>query len=190
LRGILAMATNPIIATVSSITGTAFARGEDGQLRELKAGDALFLGETLSTGDGSCATLVMIDGAHFLVAANHDVALGGQFPAGRELLARQSALPDSGGAGEDGEAATGSWLAQSADLPEQPAAEDDVARVLRAIEQGEDIDQDLEAAAAGLGGGAGAQGHDFVRVARVRESTSPIPLEFDTTDRHGSTGDQ
>ena len=60
------------IATVKSVTGAVFARGLDGGMRQLKAGDKLYEGETIVTQGGARVELTFADGRVFTVAFRHN----------------------------------------------------------------------------------------------------------------------
>ncbi len=51
------------IATVISISGQAWARDADGNLRELRVGDTLHEGETLVTADNAIVQLALVMGS-------------------------------------------------------------------------------------------------------------------------------
>jgi hypothetical protein len=59
------MATFNLIATVIAVVGEAFARSPDGEIRELRAGDVLYEGDTLVTRAGSEVELQTVDGARY-----------------------------------------------------------------------------------------------------------------------------
>ena len=55
------------IATVVAVTGTAYARNADGELREIRPGDVLLEGETIVTPDGGTVELSLSDGSPMVV---------------------------------------------------------------------------------------------------------------------------
>ena len=61
------------IATVSSITGTAFAKDADGNLRPLREGDVLKEGESVVTDAGGRVELAFFDGGELVVAESRTV---------------------------------------------------------------------------------------------------------------------
>ncbi|MFT6038397.1 MAG: VCBS repeat-containing protein, partial [Candidatus Azotimanducaceae bacterium] len=68
------MATT-VIATITAITGTAYARNEDGEVRQLAVGDQLMENEVVVTPDGSSVDLAMVDGSELLVADQAETLL-------------------------------------------------------------------------------------------------------------------
>ncbi|QJA24740.1 retention module-containing protein [Vreelandella piezotolerans] len=134
-------------ATVIAITGQAWARDEDGNLRELRIGDVLQEGETLITSADGRVELDFADGT----GAN--VVEGGQ------------------------EVAVTSDLVSDLIVATDASAQDDDLEALLAALDDEDGDllDILDATAAGAGaGGGGGGGNSFVRVARIAEETDPL----------------
>ncbi|PLW86025.1 hypothetical protein C0029_06110 [Halioglobus japonicus] len=144
------------IAVVAGLTGKAYVRNAEGELRELSIGDALFEGETVVTPDGVMVELTLTDGSLMVVDAP-------------EMMLS----PD--------------LVAETAPGPDESAVQDEtIEAVLAALESGEDLGEVLEATAAGpssLSGPSG-EGHSFIRLGRIAESTS----EFDGIG--GSTGNE
>ncbi|WP_404463413.1 Ig-like domain-containing protein [Vreelandella aquamarina] len=138
-------------ATVIAITGQAWARDEDGNLRELAIGDVLQEGETLVTSADGRVELDFADGT----GAN--VVEGGQ-----EVAVTPDLVSD---------------LIVATDASAQ---DDDLEALLAALDDEEgDLLDILDATAAGGGaGGGGGGGSSFVRVARIAEETDP--LSFNT----------
>ena len=117
------------IATVVAVTGKAYAREADGDLRELTPGDVLLEGETIVTPDGGHVELELADGSPFIIDDVPEMTLT------RDLVAERAATR------------------------EESAVEDDtINELLTALEEGTDIGDVLEATAAGGGGGAGDDG--------------------------------
>ncbi|MGQ7247185.1 retention module-containing protein, partial [Halomonas sp. V046] len=142
-----------IVATVAAVSGKAWAKDADGNLRLLQEGDVLRDGETVVTADGARVSLVFDDGrpATELVDA---------------MQVRMTAEIAQGDGGGDGA---------------ENIADPEVAALIAAIEAGEgDLLEALEAPAAGdAGGGAGAEGgSDFVRLLRIVEQVSPLSYEY------------
>ncbi|RAH38154.1 retention module-containing protein, partial [Halomonas sp. SL1] len=139
------------IATVVSVTGQAWARDSQGNLRELHEGDTLREGETLVTGDSATVELDFGD------------ALGPTTIGGGEAVAMTPELDaDLPVPGEESSALDG-----------------DLEALLTAIDQGSgDLLEDLEDPAAGNGGAQGGGGHDFVRLARISEQVDPLAFDF------------
>lgn len=140
-----------IIATVVAVTGDAFARDVDGKLRALKAGDALHEGETVVTSAGGRVELAMSEGGVFEVAGNQTVALTPDLAEGSRATAQDAQI---------GQAA--------------------IDQVVQALEQGGTLDNVLEAPAAGLAGGGGGDGNNFVRLLRIAEAVDPLAFDFGT----------
>ncbi|MDE0929885.1 MAG: retention module-containing protein, partial [Halioglobus sp.] len=138
---------NEAMATVTSISDSAQARNVNGDLRVLKAGDTLLEGETVITPNGGQVELALSDGNVLLVTDVPEMAIT------RDLVAETAAGPD------------------------ESAVEDEtVEAVLAALEAGEDLSEILDPTAAGFVGleapdGLQGDGHSFVRVGRIIEST-------------------
>ncbi|MFD2665011.1 retention module-containing protein [Halomonas halophila] len=148
------------IATVVSITGQAWARDADGNLRELSVGDALQEGETLVTSDGGRAVLDFGDGLE-------PAAIAG----GEEVVMTPDLASDQAPASEEASAQDG-----------------DIAALLAAIDEGEgDLLEGLDATAAGGAGGAGGgdSGHGFVRLLRISENVSPLVFNYGANSLEG-----
>ncbi|MBB3232236.1 retention module-containing protein [Halomonas stenophila] len=147
------------IATVLSITGQAWARDADGQLRELRVGDSLQEGETLVTSDNGRVILDFGDPLE-------PTTIG----EGREVVMTPELAPDA--------------AVEAADASAQDA---DLEALLTAIGEGRgDLLEDLDATAAGAGAGGGSDGgHGFVRLARISESVDPLTFDFAATALEG-----
>ncbi|MFO8046802.1 MAG: retention module-containing protein [Halomonas sp.] len=140
------------IANLISLEGQAWARTSDGQLRELRSGDALQPGEFLVTGSGSRGVLDLIDAPDTMVVG-----------AGRVVELDALVLASMAGAETD----------SSRDDEEFEA-------LLAALEDPEiDLLTVLDPAAAGAGAGSEDGGHDFVRLPRIVENVEPLGYEFD-----------
>jgi Ca2+-binding RTX toxin-like protein len=140
------------IATVVAVTGNAFAVGTDGSVRPIKAGDALQKGETVRTAAGARVELMMEDGQIAAVAAEQAVRLD-------EALAQGEQRPTA----QEGAVTPGA-----------------IEQVIQALEQGGDLTEELEAAAAGGGaGGDGGDGSGYVRLLRVSEGVDPLAYEYE-----------
>ncbi|QDF95793.1 hypothetical protein CJ010_04130 [Azoarcus sp. DD4] len=143
------MATTLPVATVVAVTGNAFARDSEGKTRPLKAGDVLREGETIVTSAGGHVELAMNDGSRLDIGEKQTVAVSADMD---ETIRPQ---------------------AQDAQL-----AGADIERVIQALNQGGDLDAALEAPAAGLAGGGGGAGNNFVRLLRIAEGVTPVEFEF------------
>ncbi len=138
-----------VIATVVSVIGEAFVRDAQGNTRSIKPGDALLEGETVITSAGGQVELAMADGSSLVVVESQVVGLG------LEML-------DEGAPGAQESAVSASTVDE----------------ILQALEAGESIDALLEAPAAGLAGGADAEGSSFVRLLRVAEDTTGVDYDY------------
>ena len=131
------------MATVVAVTGKAFARSADGELRELQVGDVLREGETVVTADGSRVELSMTDTSPLVISD------AGEFLITRDLVAESAAGAD-----------------------ESALADETVDQVLAALENGQDLGDVLESTATGSSGGAGGEGSSFIRLGRIVEQTT------------------
>ncbi|MGM0703568.1 MAG: retention module-containing protein, partial [Pseudomonadota bacterium] len=140
------------IATVVSITGQAWARDEEGNLRELSVGDTLQEGEVLVTSDNGRVQLDFGDGLDpTVVAGGEEVTITPELDAEQEV-----------------------------DESEFAAMDDDIDALLAAVEEEDgDLLEALDATAAGAGGGgADGGGHSFVRLSRISEDVDPLAFTF------------
>ncbi len=139
------------IAKVFSLTGNAYAVGADGLLRPLKVGDEIRKGEFIRTTEGAQVELQMTDGQTLAIEPNHNVRID-------ESLVENESRPNS---------QESSIEAASIDA------------VIQALDRGDDLNQTLEAAAAGLGGGAESGGDaTFVRLLRIVEQVDPLAYNY------------
>src|SRR5690606_2469563 len=141
------------------VRGNAIIRDAEGNVRTANAGDRLASGETLLTSSGSQVQLTMADGQALVIGADQALAFG------PEMI--------------DGTAAAS--LGEDAELPTAAAGavESDIEAVITALETGEDLTEVLAPAAAGPGGGgAGQEGHGFVRLLRISEELNPVEYAF------------
>ena len=123
------MAINPPVARVSAIQGTAFAKGEDGTMRQLQVGDPVFEGEILVAPPGSQVELATDDGRLLTLKENEVLTVDAEVVGDAKADVSDSALL---------------------------AANDDTSRIIQAINEGGNLDQLLEETAAGEA--AGGQG--------------------------------
>ncbi|MGR2737382.1 retention module-containing protein, partial [Billgrantia sp. Q4P2] len=141
-----------VTAKVISITGQAWARDAEGNLRELRVGDTLQEGEVLITSDNGSVQLDFGDGLNpALVEGGEQVVMTPELDAG-----------------------------EAADASEFAALDDDLEALLAALDDDSiDLLDILDATAAGAGpGGAADGGHNFVRLARIAEDVNPLAFEF------------
>ncbi|WP_041465740.1 T1SS-143 repeat domain-containing protein [Chlorobium limicola] len=99
--------TTPI-ATVTSVTGKAWLRSQDGKLRSVGQGEAVYQGEVLVTENGSRVELTGSNGAHKVISGNKSILLD----------ASQFTVNKDGSAGEEREGATDYHAGDRSDLKE------------------------------------------------------------------------
>ena len=73
---------NPI-GKVSSVGGEAFAKGEDGSLRQIRVGDPVFEGEVVQAAPGGHVELAFRDGTAYFLRDREGVTLDGMTFGGR-----------------------------------------------------------------------------------------------------------
>ncbi|TDN98451.1 retention module-containing protein, partial [Halomonas ventosae] len=148
------------IAIIIFIRGQAWARDEDGNLRELRVGDTLQEGETLITSTNGQVQLDFYDNlAPTVIEGGQEVVMTLDLAAEPPVTAEDASVQDA-----------------------------DLEALLTALDEGEgDLLEELDATAAGAGaGGAVGGGHDFVRLARINENLDPLTFEFATTETAGA----
>jgi hypothetical protein len=146
------------IATVAAITGTGtvFAVNAQGVSRALKAGDILQKGETIRTTGDVRVELIMDDGRLLAVAPNQVMRLDDSVSESDQRPTAQDSAVTTPGATAD--------------------------TVIQALERGGDLSTQLEATAAGLGGGGGADGGiSFVQLLRITEGVDPLAYDYSFT---------
>ncbi|MBH8580533.1 retention module-containing protein, partial [Bisbaumannia pacifica] len=151
------------IAVVLSITGQAWARDAEGNLRELRPGDVVEEGEVVVTSADGSVELDFGGGEAGLVVIE----------PGQEVLMQPELAPDA-----------------EVD-PEQASVQDEeVEALLAALEDDDgDLFDLLEDPAAGAAGGGGAEGgHGFVRLARITEGVDPLSYQFGVVLTGGPEG--
>ena len=133
--------TPQAVASVIAVEGQAFARNPAGEMRPLHAGDVLLQGDTIVTLPGGQVQLAFSDG-HLLSVLPNEV-----YHLGPEVA-----------------------LNTRPEVSEASLAASDVDRVIQVLNQGGDLNVELEDTAAGLNGGAANDaGISFVRLMRVAE---------------------
>ncbi len=148
------MADRTPLARVSAIQGKAFARDQDGNLRQLHIGDVIYEGDVVVTGAGSRIDLATPDRHSLVLRANETLTVDAEVFATVKPDATDAAL--LGGAR-------------------------DVDRVIKAINEGGSLDALLDETAAGAGTPGGADGGPtFVRLLRIVENVDPLAFEFGT----------
>ncbi|TGD73856.1 retention module-containing protein [Mangrovimicrobium sediminis] len=144
------------IATVVAITGQAYARSADGEIRELQPGDVLLQGETVVTPAGAQLELETTDGQPLVVSDVPELLLSADLVAERAPGADESAVQD-----------------------------ETVQQVLAALESGEDLGEILDDTAIGERDLPSSGNHSFIRLGRIAEGTSEfagIPGSFAYSD--------
>ena len=145
-------------ATVVAITGNGivYAVNAQGASRALKAGDTLQKGETVRTVGDVQVELVMEDGRLLAVAPAQSVRLD-------ENVTESDQRP----------------TAQDSAITTPATAE----TIIQALERGTDLSTQLEATAAGLGGGGASAdgGNSFVQLLRITEGTDPLSYNYSFT---------
>jgi len=143
------------IAKVAALTGKAYVVGVDGLLRALKVGDVIEKGEVIRTDVGAHVELMMADGQTVALAPEVNVRVD-------ESMVQADSRP-----------ATQDSAVQSATVD----------AVIQALDRGGDLNQELEAAAAGAdGGGLGGGDSTFVRLLRIAEPTNPLAYNYSLGD--------
>ena len=112
------------VATVVAVIGKAYARSPEGVQRELTPGDVLREGETVVTGPGGRVELALEGGDLLTVQPEQVVQMS------VEMLATADRAPDEGA-----------------------VADGSIERVIQALEAGRDLNEEIEAPAAGNTGG-------------------------------------
>ena len=115
------------VATVVAVEGEAYARNAQGQMRRLFAGDVVLDGETIITMPGSHVELEYADGKHLRLNPNETFALTADTVPGVEPDAKEASFDKA-----------------------------EINSIVKAIEQGGAIDEQLEDTGAGVGGGGQA----------------------------------
>ncbi len=149
---------NNAIATVAFLQGQAWAKAADGSLRPLSIDSVLNEGETIVTAPGARVELQFSPGETITLNGGVEVAMS------RDLL-------------------------QSTATTEDEAKLDDasVQQALTVLNQGGDLLDNLEETAAGNTGAgtAGNEGHSFVELSRVLETTGNQTYQFDPSNVNG-----
>ncbi|MES2674074.1 MAG: retention module-containing protein [Pseudomonadota bacterium] len=131
------------IATVVSLEGQAWAKSPTGTLRALKVGDRVAPDETIITAAGASIELDFGDGRPVTIAGGQEVLMG------RDL-----------------------WTDLATDKQDSAVQDASVQEALTVLNSGGDLTTELEETAAGVMGGSGGDGHSFVQLTRIVETTS------------------
>lgn len=81
-----------VVARVGKVTGEAFARDADGNLRRIKSGDPIREGEVVQAGAGGEVQLKLVDGRDLVVRANEAAKLDAEVAAPERPDAGDSAV--------------------------------------------------------------------------------------------------
>ena len=138
-----------VVATVSELNGEAFARAEDGSLRVLMQGDAVYAGETVVTENGASIALDFGDGEFIQLGERQQVDIPETLTAGAEVELDAEVMDPS------------------------------VEAILAALDGDGDLLEDLEAPAAGAEGAPDGGGSSFVQLSRIVETVDPLAFEFE-----------
>ncbi|MGE5469506.1 MAG: retention module-containing protein [Bacteroidota bacterium] len=141
------MAQAQVVAKVSSVSGEAFVRESGGKIRRLKAGDFIRENESVVAADGSQVMLKLADGRDITVHSREAIKLDAEVAAAVKPDVADSALSNHGQQGFQ--------------------------KIAKALTSGGNLDDLLEAPAAGIVGPGGNEGHTFVEFARIVESVDP-----------------
>jgi len=126
------------IARVVAVTGEVYVRNENGEMRLLTPDSVIYPGERIVADPGESVELAMANGQSMLVDSQTPLTFSNDM------------------------------LPETADNAQDAAVDDgSIDELLRALESGEEIDDLLEAPAAGSGGD---EGHSFVVLERIVES--------------------
>ncbi|MEW5887079.1 MAG: retention module-containing protein, partial [Pseudomonadota bacterium] len=137
-------------ATVIAITGNAVIVKADGTTRALQVGEVVQRGDVIRTQGGARVELLLADGQTLAMGPNQALRVD-------ETIALTDATP------------------QAADAAVQPTT---VAEIVRILEQGLDLLEQVDPAAAGAVAAGAGEGSDFVRLLRVDENVDPLAFQF------------
>lgn len=137
------------LATVASLSGQAWAKAPDGTMRPLKVGDSVTVNEVVVTAKDGRIELNFGDSQPVVIAGGQQVALS----------------PDL-------------WTDLASDKQDAAVQNASVQEALTILNSGGDLTDRFEATAAGLGAGGADEGHSFVQLTRVVESTSGQSFSF------------
>ncbi len=126
-----------MIGTVSKLVGKVFARGENGEMRELRLGDSVFQGETLVTASGAVVEISAENAPPVVLSGDREMLLTGEMAVASRDEAADAAVSD-----------------------------ETLEAVVAALEGDGDLLEGLEAPAAG-GATGGNEGSSFVRLGRI-----------------------
>jgi large repetitive protein len=137
------------VAIVASLEGQAWAKSADGTQRPLKVGDTVTAEEVVITATGARIELDFGNGKPITIAGGQEVLMD------RDL-----------------------WTELATDKQDAAVDNASVQEALTVLNQGGDLTTVLEETAAGLNGGGANEGHSFVALTRILESTNPSSFNF------------
>ncbi|MFT0849832.1 retention module-containing protein, partial [Achromobacter sp. F4_2707] len=147
------------VSLITQVTGQAWVRGTDGSLTPLREGMSVPADAQIVTADGASVQLQPEGMPAVSIGENRQVQLGAD-------MAQAPVDPSAAAAGA---------------LPDG-----DAARVLAALQAGEDPFEVLDATAAVTTGGGGDDGgSSFTRLAAIIETTTPLGLEYPRPSQPG-----
>ncbi len=133
-----------VVGIVKSIVGQAIVINEHGERHVLKVGEQIQVGERIVTAVGAVVNLQMVNGKFINLVPSQTVKLTDQLTS--------EVVPDAS---------------------ENAVNQASIQSVIQAIAEGRDINEVLEATAAGLAGGAGSDGAtSFVDLERIQSSAA------------------
>jgi hypothetical protein len=147
------MTTSHPVARVSAVQGKAFAKSDDGSMRELKVGDPIFEGDIIVVLPGAQVDLAGDDNRVIVLRDNEALTIDNEVFADAPASASDAALFAADESGE---------------------------RIIEAIRQGNSLDALLEETAAGISASGTDGGPTFVRLLRIVETVDPLNYQFDS----------
>ncbi|MDD5367407.1 MAG: retention module-containing protein, partial [Gallionellaceae bacterium] len=140
-----------VIAQVVSVKGEAYAKGADGSMRQLHAGDQVYVGETLVTPQGAEIVVAFLDGHQATILPGESFYMAPEVAHDFQPNLNQAAIGTA-----------------------------EIDKVIQAINQGGDLNNMLEETAAGIAAGVGGEngGNTFVRLLRIAEDVTPLEYQF------------
>ena len=143
-----------VIARVGKITGEAFARDPDGNVRRLKSGDPIREGDVVQTAEGGQVQLTLADGRELLVGANEAAKIDAEVAA--------PDLPNAGDSAVQNNPQGFIKVAKAIVGPDGTFSFDDDGGQVKAS-----VDQ--------------KDGHTFIELMRIVENVDPLAFQFSTT---------
>ncbi|MBP8194272.1 MAG: retention module-containing protein, partial [Azonexus sp.] len=142
-----------VVARVGKVTGEAFARDADGNLRRIKSGDPIREGEVVQAGAGGEVQLKLVDGRDLVVRANEAAKLDAEVAAPERPDAGDSAVLNN------------------------PSGFAKISKAIVGPDGTFSFDDD---GGRGLNPGVQKEGHTFVELARIIELVDPLVFQFGT----------